>query len=97
MGVTWRIQGWKFHRKADSGPVRPIICEALEPRILLSAESLLDGAITGQDRNDLLDDMPKAVQYAELLESQECYLPSDNGTDLKPLFTINVDNDDPDS
>ena len=54
----------------DSSPTKPVTFEALEPRILLSGDSLLNIALDPL-QDALLDTMPQVVQYAELLETND--------------------------
>ena len=53
---------------ADSIPLRPVLLERLEPRILLSGDGLLVNAAASDSR---VDNMPQVIQYAELLGTSE--------------------------
>jgi hypothetical protein len=55
----------------EPASVKPLIhLEQLEPRILLSGDSLLNIAPDSQ-QNTVLDNTPQVVQYAELLDIRE--------------------------
>ena len=71
MGIFKSIKGWKLSWNTNSELVKPITFEVLEPRILLSGDSLLNVIIPDQDQDMLLDGMQNVVQHAELLETRE--------------------------
>lgn len=84
--------------------VKPLIqLEQLEPRILLSADGLLNSIVPEQDQDMSLDGMQDVIQYVELLETQEQVeeqinqeLTSSDSTDTnicQPIFTLLVDDD----
>jgi len=85
------------------GKSRQILFEVLEPRIMLSADGLLNAIIPNQDQNTLLDSMQEAVQNAELLDTNEQAevqinpepAPSDtpNAEVYEPILTLYVDDD----
>ena len=56
----------KVSWNAESNSAKPVIFEILEPRILLSGDSLLN--IAPDPLQDTIDTTPQVVQYAELLE-----------------------------
>ncbi len=69
MGTARRIKAWGRPWKADSKPGRPTLLEILEPRIMLSADGLLNAIIPDQSQVPLQDSIQEVVQYAELLET----------------------------
>ncbi len=81
----------------------PTLLEILEPRILLSADGLLNVIIPDQNQNTSQDNMREVVQYADLLDTNEQVeeqishelTPSDTlNTDIyQPIFTLFVDDD----
>ncbi len=101
MGTARRIKGWGRLWKEDSKPGRPTLLEILEPRILLSADGLLNAIIPDQGQDTLMDSMQEAVQNAELLETNEQVEvqinpepdPSDspNTDGYQPICTLSVD------
>ncbi len=71
--------------------IKPLIhLEQLEPRILLSGDSLLNTIIPDQDQDTLPDGMQQVVQYAELLETQE-QVEEQISQELAPSDTPNTD------
>ena len=71
-----------------------ILFEQLEPRILLSADGLLNAILPDQDT--LPDGMRQVVQYAELLETHEqveeqVISDTSNNDDFRPILTLFVD------
>jgi len=102
LGTARRIKDWQQPWKAASEPGRPILLEILEPRILLSGDSLLN--ISSYPLQDnILDNTSQVVQYAELLDtnkqleeqiSQELAPSDTSNTDVcQPIFTLLVDDD----
>jgi len=76
----------------------PILFEVLEPRIMLSADGLLNVITPDQDQDALPDGMQDVIQYAELLETQEQFeeqVTSDtsNNDNCRPILTLSVDDD----
>ena len=65
------IKDQKLSSSTNSNPVRPILLERLEPRILLSGDSLLSAAAPDSLHDMLLDNTQQMVQYAELLDTDE--------------------------
>jgi len=65
------IKDQKLSSSTNSKPVRPILLEKLEPRILLSGDSLLSAAAPDSLHDMLLDNTQQMVQYAELLDTDE--------------------------
>ena len=88
MGFIERIKGLKKSPDRDSITEKPIIIEPLEPRILLSADSLLSPVIYDNEPDLLLDDIGQAVQHAELLEMNAEQ--GQENASIQPLFTITL-------
>ena len=103
MGTARRIKAWGRPWKAGSEPGRPTLLEILEPRILLSADGLLNAIIPDQGEDTLIDGIQEVVQYAELLDINDQVeeqiklelAPSDtsNSDVYQPIFTLFVDDD----
>ncbi len=72
----------------DSNPAKPITFEILEPRILLSGDSLL--IIAPDPLDSLLDTTPQVVQYAELLETND-QVQEEISQELDPSEALNAD------
>ena len=100
LGVFRHIKDGKLSQGAESRSSNPMLLEKLEPRILLSADSLL--AVAAPD--PLADSMQPMVQHAELLHASEHQPPtaereidhelalSSDGIDLlEPILTLTVD------
>ncbi|HHT9135541.1 MAG TPA: LEPR-XLL domain-containing protein, partial [Candidatus Avalokitesvara rifleensis] len=90
MGFIKRVKEWKpSFNNGDAGSEKPIVIEALEPRILLSADTLLRAALTDPDRDLLQNDDGLVYQHADLLET---HAEQDEETDsIQPLFTLSLD------
>ena len=83
------------------GKERPIFFEILEPRILLSADGLLNSALNNQDQDILPNHTDEIVQYAELSDinehseeqiTQKLDTLNTNKSDIcQPIFTLFVD------
>ena len=103
LGILRQIRDPKSSSNTDSKPVKPIILERLEPRILLSGDGLLYAAAP----DPLLDSTQSVVQYAVLLETneqveqqlptewQEIHLQLDSSDSLnadlyQPIFTLSL-------
>jgi hypothetical protein len=74
--------------------------EHLEPRILLSGDSLLNIA-PDSHQDTFLDDTPQVVQYAELLDTNErveeqVISDTSNNDNCRPILTLLVDDDNTD-
>ena len=101
MGISKHIKICKPHRDINSKTTNPIVLEKLEPRILLSGDSLLYAVAPDPLQNTLLDSTKQVVQYAELLESNEQVVQKTRQeldasdtleTDFyQPLLTLSVD------
>ena len=100
LGIFGRIKDRRLSSSTDSKLVKPPTFERLEPRILLSADSLVNAAAP----DPLLDPIPQVVQHAELLETEEQLQATErevhqevassghDGADLlEPILTIPVD------
>ena len=70
MGIR-RIKDWQQAVKTGSEPSMSILLEILEPRILLSADGLLNVIPPDQGKDMSLDSSQEVVQYAELLDTNE--------------------------
>ncbi|MHC4207524.1 MAG: DUF4347 domain-containing protein, partial [Planctomycetota bacterium] len=79
MGILRQTKDRKLSSSAVSTPVKPPLLEKLEPRILLSADSLLSAAAP----DPLADSTQQAVQYADQLETEQDI--------LQPIMTLSVD------
>jgi len=98
-----RIKDWRQPGRVRSESSMPTLLEILEPRILLSADGLLNVIIPDQNQNTSQDNMREVVQYADLLDTNEQVeeqishelTPSDTlNTDIyQPIFTLFVDDD----
>ena len=79
--------------------VKPLIqLEQLEPRIMLSADGLLNAIVPDQDLDMSLDGTQQVVQYAELLETQEqieeqVISDTSNNDNCRPILTLSIDDD----
>jgi len=71
LGILRRIKDRRQPWKTGSEPSRSTLLEILEPRILLSADSLLNVIIPDQGQDTFLHNMQEVVQHAELLETHE--------------------------
>jgi len=69
--ILERIKKWKLYGSEDSALTKPTAFEVLEPRIMLSGDSLLNIAAPEPLSDPLLDGTEQTVQYAELLETNE--------------------------
>ena len=107
LGIFRRIKYRKLSSSADSVPVKPPVLEKLEPRILLSGDSLFNIALPDPLQDALIDSTPQVVRHAELLETtqqlptagqeihQELDVSDQPKTDLcEPIFTLFADRDD---
>jgi len=65
------IKDWRQSWRVRSESSRPTLLEILEPRILLSADGLLNAIIPDQDQDISLDSMREVVQYTKLLDTNE--------------------------
>ena len=107
MGIFKHITERKSSLSTDSKPVKPIVLERLEPRILLSGDGLLYAATY----DPLLESVQPIVQCAEILDTtervnqqhpaegqeidQNLTNPDPLETDLcEPIFTLSVEDGD---
>ena len=100
MGIFERIKDRKPSWNTNSKKITPIVLEKLEPRILLSGDSLLYAA-TSQLYDPLDNNAQQITQYAELLDtdalageqvSQELASSDNPNSDVyKPIFTLTQD------
>ena len=70
--------------------------EVLEPRIMLSADGLLNSILPDQDQDTSLESTQEIIQYAELLEKQEhieeqVISDTSNNDNYRPILTLSID------
>ena len=93
------IKGGKNSGKSFPGPEKPIVFEVLEPRILLSADSLTGAFDDLRDNNPAPYDI---VQHAELLGASDEFdasSPSPHTSYLneyQPIYTFKIDSENSD-
>ena len=78
----------KVSWSTDSNSAKPVTFEVLEPRILLSGDSLLN--IAPDPFDSLIDTTPQVVQYAELLETND-QIEEEINQELDPAEALNSD------
>jgi len=103
LGMVKSIKDWRQPWRVRSESSRPTLLEILEPRILLSADGLLNAIIPDQDQDISLDSMREVVQCTKLLDtneqvevqiSRELTTFDTTNTDVyQPIFTLFVDDD----
>ncbi len=74
LGVFRRIKDRKLSSSADSAPVKAPVLEKLEPRILLSADSLLIAAVPDPLEDNTQQVVMSSRQMADICKACEARL-----------------------